>query len=475
MSAAAEALRAALGPERVFDSPVDLLAYARDTSIVDPGRGAVVARPRSSEQVAEVLRIASAHELPVYPRGAGSMYAGGALPHAGGVVLDLAGMRQVLDVDLARGLVVVEPGVTFGELLAHLRPHGVTIGIVPSTGAAATVGGAVSAHALGTGSPRHQSMGDEVAGLEVVLADGTCLRTGSAAAREAGFFHRYCLGPDLTGLFIGADSTLGVITAVALWLHPLPEWRDTLCVGFADYPAAARYIEALQQREWTRDIWYGAGYDAMAVRGRLGEPQPQDGTAELPRLVLGLDLGTEADEGPRVRQRLLGLAGEHGGAECARFDQAYFHDLRRDQMFWYGFAGYFSRSRCAIVLGSMATGTLPAFLDRVQDWRERYPDFVWAAATVLCRRGLHGGLIVFYDEQRQWPDIQAAIGVATAELVALGCVPYKSGKLWGDTLRQLEPWHGVLGRIKQALDPAGLMGPGNLGLDPAGRLDSGPG
>ena len=172
----------------------------------------------------------------------------------------------------------------------------------------------MSAHALGTGSPRHQSMGDEVAGLEVVLADGTCLRTGSAAAQDAGFFHRYCLGPDLTGLFVGADSTLGVITAVALWLHPLPQWRDTLCVGFADYPAAARYIEALQQREWTRDIWYGAGYDAMAVRGRLGEPQPQDETAQLPRLVLGLDLGADTEDGPRLRQRLVGLAGEHGGA-----------------------------------------------------------------------------------------------------------------------------------------------------------------
>ncbi|MEQ8662981.1 MAG: FAD-binding oxidoreductase, partial [Gammaproteobacteria bacterium] len=177
----------------LFTDAVDLLAYRRDCSVVAPGEPALVARPRDAGEVAAVIARAVAARAPLYVRGGGSMYAGGVNPHAGGIVLDMAGMDTILELDLARGIVVVEPGVRFGALLEALAPHGQTVGIVPLTGPTATVGGAVSAHALGTGSPRHQSMGDCVAGLEVLLADGTRLRTGSAACTGAGFFQRYCI------------------------------------------------------------------------------------------------------------------------------------------------------------------------------------------------------------------------------------------------------------------------------------------
>ena len=203
----------------VFTDACDLLGYQRDCSVVRPGDADLAIRPRSTEEVQTALAAAYDERTPVYVRGGGSMYAGGVNPHAGGLVVDTAGMDRVLELDLDRGVVVVEPGIRFGALLARLAPHGQTVGIVPSTGPTATVGGAVSAHALGTGSPRHQSMGDTVAGVEVVLADGTRLRTGSAACDGAGFFQRYCIGPDLTGLFLGADASFGVVTAIALWLR----------------------------------------------------------------------------------------------------------------------------------------------------------------------------------------------------------------------------------------------------------------
>ncbi|MGB1881318.1 MAG: FAD-binding oxidoreductase, partial [Gammaproteobacteria bacterium] len=159
----------------VYSEQVDLLSYRRDCSVVKPGCADLAIQPRSVEDVQAVVRRASRDATPLYARGGGSMYAGGVNPHAGGIVLDMTQMNRILEIDLKRGIAVVEPGVRFGALLEALAPHGMTIGIVPLTGPTATLGGAVSAHALGTGSPRHQSMGDCVAGLEVVLSNGTVL------------------------------------------------------------------------------------------------------------------------------------------------------------------------------------------------------------------------------------------------------------------------------------------------------------
>lgn len=448
--------------------PVDTLAYRRDTSIVSPGQPDLVVRPPDAPVVGRVLAAASRLGVPVYSRGAGSMYAGGVNPQAGGLVLDLSGLNAILDIDAVKGVVVLEPGVTFGALLAALEPFGQTIGIVPSTGATATVGGAVSAHALGTGSPRFQSMGDQVAGLEVALADGSFIRTGSAAAHGAGFFQRYAIGPDLAGLFIGADGTLGVITKIALWLHPLPAHRETACLGFTDYPDAAAFMGELQRKALLDNVWYGAGYDAAAVRARLlGADPGLDSSLDLgapPRFMLGLDYGGERDAVARDRARIEALAAHYGGQSQPRFDEIYFHKLRRDALYWYSYAGYFAKSRCAMVTVSFATETLPAFLDRVQAWRERHPQFTWGSASVLCRRGLHGTVLTFYDEQRQWPDVQRVVAGCTEELMAIDCVPYQSGKLWANQVSKLTEYHRALTRIKAALDPAGVLAPGNLGL-----------
>lgn len=448
-----------------FTEAVDLLAYRRDCSVVAPGEPDLVVRPRDAAEVETVLARASRDGVPVYVRGGGSMYAGGANPHAGGIVVDTAGMARILEIDVARGIVVVEPGVRFGAVLEALRPHGQTVGIVPLTGPTATVGGAVAAHALGTGSPRHQSMGDCVAGLEVVLADGTRVRTGSAASTAAGFFQRYCIGPDLTGLFLGSDAVFGVVTAVALWLYPLPAARDTVCLGFADAAAAATFLAAVQGRELTRNAWYGAGYEAATVAARVLADQPDFAPDELPGFCVAFELGAEPRAVAADRRALLALAAEHGGAEFAAFDQAYFRRLRYDETYWYSFAGYFTRSRCAIAMSSLPCDRLTDFLAVVGTLRERWPDYVWGAAVVVCRRGLHGGLLVFYDERNEWEAIAPAVDEAGERLVAAGCVPYKSGKQWATQVRGFTAYVDVLERIKRGLDPQGILGRGNLGLD----------
>jgi FAD/FMN-containing dehydrogenase len=448
----------------LYDDPIDLLSYQRDCSVVRPGAAELAVRPADADEVVAIVNRAAQAAQPLYVRGGGTMYAGGANPHAGGIVLDLGAMTRVLELDLQRGIVVVEPGVRFAALLDYLAPHGQTVGIVPLTGAAATVGGAVAAHALGTGSARHQSMGDCVAGVEAVLADGTRLRTGSAACHGAGFFQRYCIGPDLTGLFVGSDATFGVVTAVCLWLYPLPAARTTFSLGFPDAGAAGAFLAAVQGRELTRNVWYAAGYEGATVRARVLAAQPGCDTAALPGYCVAFDMCGTAAEIEADRDRISALARDHGGAGFPAFDAAYFRKLRNDETYWYSFAGYFVRSRCAILMSSLPCDRLAAFAAAVDSQRRRWPGFVWGSAAVVCRRGLHGGVLAFYDEQSEWHAIREAIAAAAEALVAAGCVPYKSGKLWAPQVQACTGYFHLLGKIKQGLDPQGILAPGNLGL-----------
>lgn len=454
----------------IVTDPLDLLTYQRDTSVVPPGQATCLVRPRTREAVADLLREASAKGTPVYVRGAGSMYAGGVNPQAGGVVLDLSGLDRILEIDLARGIVVAEAGVRFGALAEALTPLGVTVGIVPSTAPTATVGGAASSHALGTGSPRFQSFADEVVGVEVALADGEMLRTGSAAAGACGFFHRHAMGPDLTGLFLGADATLGVVTVLALWLHPLPAVRRTCCYGFPTVQAASDFLAAMQAQELTRNIWYAGGYERGAIQGRVLAARPGTDPASLPAFCVGLDFGGEDALLRHDEARIAALATELAGKAFPLFDEIYFRHLRNEQIYWYGYAGYFARSRCVILMTSLATPDLPRFIATINSLRAEETELAWGGAVVVCRRGLHGGVLGFYDEQTQWPEAQAAARRAARRLLDAGCVPYKTGKLWADEVRGFTAHHGLLDRLKRALDPAGVLAPGNLGLDT--RVDS---
>ena len=449
----------------IVTDPLDLLTYQRDTSVVSPGRATALARPRTREAVAELLRAASANGTPVYVRGAGSMYAGGVNPQAGGMVLDLSGLDRILEIDVARGIVVAEAGVRFGALAEALAPLGLTIGIVPSTAPTATLGGAASSHALGTGSPRFQSFADEVVGVEVALADGNVLRTGSAAAGACGFFHRQAMGPDLTGLFLGADATLGVITVLALWLHPLPAVRRTCCYGFPTAESAGDFLTRLQAQELTRNIWYAGGYERSAIQGRILAAQPDTDPASLPAFCVGIDFGGEENLIRHDEACIEGLVTAFGGSPFPRFDEIYFRHLRHEQIYWYGYAGYFARSRCVILMTSLATPDLPRFIATLDSLRAEEKELAWGGAVVVCRRGLHGGVLGFYDEQSQWPEAQAAARRAAQRLLAAGCVPYKTGKLWADEVRSFTAHHDLLERVKRALDPAGVLAPGNLGLD----------
>ena len=448
----------------IFTDPVDLITYRRDASSAAPGKPDAAVRPHSVEAVVDVLKQANKDRVPVYARGGASMYSGGINPQAGGIVMDMAGLNRILDIDLERGIVLCEPGVRFGALLEALRPHGQTIGLVPSTAPTATVGGAVSSHALGTGSPQFQSIGDQVAGLEVVLANGERIKTGSAASSGAGYFQRYCIGPDLTGLFIGADGTLGIVVAVALWLHPLPETRQTICYGLPDAGAVEKCILEIQSRELVNNIWYAGAYEAPTIQTRIAAAFPDKPLDNLPGFALAVDFRGEARHIEEDDAKITAIVEKNGGEPFPDFNEAYFNKLRNEEIYWYSYAGFFSMSRCTVLMSSFPTNKLRTYMDVIAKQREKYPEYPLGAAIVMCRRGLHGGALAFYDEATQWEAATVAVKHCAQALVEAGCVPYKSGKVWAEQVSGFTAYSSLLKGLKNELDPNGILSPGDLGL-----------
>ena len=195
-----------------------------------PRRPAVVATPNSTEQVAAVLRRCDEARVPVTATAGGSGVCGGSVPAFGGVSLDLTALVGVRDLDETSLLVDVGAG-TFGPALEEAlgaAGSGYTLGHWPQSMEISTVGGWVACRGAGQYSTRYGKIEDLVVGLEVVLADGTILRTDGTAPRAA-------VGPSLTQLFLGSEGTLGVITSARLRVTPAPAAEARRAFGFVTF------------------------------------------------------------------------------------------------------------------------------------------------------------------------------------------------------------------------------------------------
>jgi alkyldihydroxyacetonephosphate synthase len=194
-----------------------------------PSRPAVVARPSDTEQVSQVLALCNDQRVPVAPAGGRSGVCGGSVPLFGGVALDLCGLAGFGDVDTESLVADIRAG-TFGPDVESTLRSGfeLTLGHWPQSMDLSTVGGWLACRGAGQYSNRYGKIEDMVIGLEVVLADGSVIRTGGHGPRAA-------TGPDLTQLFVGSEGTLGVITEGRFRVHPVPAGDQRLAFGFSSF------------------------------------------------------------------------------------------------------------------------------------------------------------------------------------------------------------------------------------------------
>ncbi|GAB3803328.1 FAD-binding oxidoreductase [Virgibacillus kimchii] len=228
-----EELQKLLPPERVTTNENVLAQHSTDESYHTPKDPDVVVFPESADEVSKIMKLASKHQTTVIPYGLGTSLEGNVIPYSGGVMLDFSLMNKVLEIKADDFLVKVQPGVTRTQLEKELKKYGLFFSVDP--GADATLGGMAATNASGTTSVKYGIMRDNVRDMEVVLADGTIIHTGSLAQKSSSGYH-------LNGLFVGSEGTLGCITELTLKVQGIPEHTMAGRASFATVDEAVNAV-----------------------------------------------------------------------------------------------------------------------------------------------------------------------------------------------------------------------------------------
>jgi len=229
-------LRAALRPENVLSAPSELIVYDCDAFTVERRMPLAVVFPRSAEHVAEVVRICADHGCPVVARGAGTGLAGGCTPPPGGVVVMLTRMNKILEIRLRDALALVEPGVLNLQLTGALAGTGYHFAPDPSSQGTATIGGNVATNAGGPHTLKYGVTVNHVAGLEVVLGDGSIVEFGPVEDPAV---------LDLARLVCGSEGTLAIVTKIWCRLTRNPQACRTIRATFASIDDASQVVSQI--------------------------------------------------------------------------------------------------------------------------------------------------------------------------------------------------------------------------------------
>ncbi|MHA1405649.1 MAG: FAD-binding oxidoreductase [Candidatus Helarchaeota archaeon] len=223
-----------VGPDYVATDVETLYAYSMDTSPEKGHLAEMVVRPRTTEEVAEIVKAANQTKTPIWPRGAATSLVMMGVPLSpGGILLDLTRMNEILEIDEDSMSVTAEAGITWSKLESELNKRGWYTGFVgPGPGRSSTIGGAVSVASVMYGSAKYGSACDILLGLEVVIPTGEIIRTGSSALKRAFRHCRYGIGPDSSGIFCGDNGIFGIKTQVSFKLYPAPEVTRFIQYGY---------------------------------------------------------------------------------------------------------------------------------------------------------------------------------------------------------------------------------------------------
>lgn len=461
-----DALCSIVGPENVSCLEENLRFHSRDA--LSPHRAygarglmghlpACVVTPQTTQHVVKIVGLAQRFSIPVVPYGGGTGVMGATVPKEGAIILDLKGMRQILAISVEDRTATVQAGVVLKNLEEELNRHGLILGHDPWSLPIATVGGAIATNGHGYRASKYGAPGDQVLGLEVVLASGQVLSTRAVP--------KSTIGPSLNHLFIGSEGTLGIITQATLRVFAKPEKRSLFALRFSSFETGFYAIQEM----------YGVGlYPALIDYGEEDSPSEPDRDALPAKLYLGFEGFQEEVEAQQ--KRALEICHRHGGRSLGE---------RRAQDFWDHRHQIAERYQRDVLLKRNKERepwrrafdyihvALPA--SHVLEYRRRCRALLKDCPILVREAGLWTSPELFSLILTESPNImqpEEAMAEAVDQLLMLaqdmgGSMEYCHGvgiKLKHLMARELGVGMEVIQGIKGALDPKDILNPGKLGL-----------
>lgn len=438
--------------DRLSLSKSDLAAHGQsEVHFVATPPDAVV-YPKDTQQVSEIVKICAEHRCPVIGYGAGTSLEGHTLAVQGGISVDFRDMAAVVETSSDDMTVRVQPGITREALNEDLRATGLFFPVDP--GANASLGGMASTRASGTTAVRYGTMRDNVMGLEVVLADGRIVRTGSAARKSSA-------GYDLTALMVGAEGTLGLITELTLKLQGQPQavGAATCAFGTIDDAVAAVTATIAMGIPMARiEFLDAASVAAVNAYSKMNFP-------ESPHLLVEFH-GSDASVAEQAE--IFGeIAADHGGAAFAWATQAE-DRTRLWQMRHHAYWAILASRKSATAIVTDVCVPISALAQAVRDTR-RDIDATGLPAPILGHVGDGNFHAILLIDPNKADEKAAAMGLsarmAERALAAGGTITGEHGVGLGK-LPYMAAEHGagwdVMAQIKRALDPLNILNPGKV-------------
>ncbi len=449
-------LKKILGSDKVFTDPEDLFSYRSDaTHYFAKGAPDAVVLPESAREAADVLKYANDNQVFVTPRGAGSGLSGGCTPVHGGIVLDTKRMRNILEINRGNMTARAECGVVLADFHKAVEGQGLFYPPDPQSGTVCTLGGNVATRAGGPRGVKYGTTGNYVLGLEVALPDGNIIRTGSNCVKNS-------VGYDLPHLFTGSEGTLGVITKASFRLLPLPPCHNTAVVACRTIDQAARIVsEIIASGTVPAMLELVTQMAVLVMNNIITPPLMTDGEAYLFMDIDGHPAQVEADTA-----QLKSLCQDIGA-----LDVRVVEDEKEARTYWEARASLYP---------SALTMAKKVIAEDVTVPRDKVPEFVRGIQALSAETQMLIGIAGHAGDGNMHPSIlfgevntemEQKAQYAITKIVELGLSLggtlsgehgvglHKSAFLhWQMGQAQIE----LMKRIKQAVDPRGIMNPGKI-------------
>ncbi len=448
-----------VGEDRLNDNQIIISSYSKDSSHLTAERPGIVVIPTSVEEVQAIVNLCRETKTPLVPAGGRNGICGACLPRTkSAVMLDMVKMDSVVNIDEDVMTVTVEAGLRWAELIHRLDEKGYKLGFRgPYGGNVGTVGGSTSINSIGYAASKYGPSTEGVVSVEVVLANGEIVTTGTGWNPDAKLFGRYSSFFDLTGLFLGDHGTLGVKTKVTLKIYPKAEHYAYGDFGFKDLESATKAFLEVQKLGFTEEL--NLLVDREAVETFF--PGLLNSHPEINAFFAAIVQETDEVLARRKRELILEIVKEHDGKDLGNF-AAQMHWSELFNLVQPLYNNGFWLNTCHL----RPITSIPEMMDRIYAIFKKYDTkkhgIKYIASCLAAERAYATGWVTIFPPTPEKMEIGLKIWNEMLDsIIETGGCPYWNGLLWeGRTIERADKnFLDIYWKIKKALDPDNILSP----------------